>query len=175
MVPAHPLGHSQIRTLSSLVRNRGICAGYRPADLRWLHLSATLVEGPSDAILQGSMPGGPAFSYSCAIARSQANCQLVASDQTTTETTSIVELVSPFLVQGGGSSGLSLSSGLPSSMLTSIPLTSSPLSTTHTTATSRSNLPQQPTATSLNSAHGRHYHMSWAWLGLGLFHVFYNI
>jgi len=166
LVPEHPLGHSQIRTSSSMVRDLGIYAGYSLVDLRWPYLSATLVEGPSDAILQGSIPGGPAFSYSCAIAGSQANCQLVASDPILTETTTIIELVSPFLVQGGGTSSPSptSSSGLPSSTLTSIPLTSPPLSTT-----------QQPTATSLSSAYGRDSHMSWAWLALGLLHVFYNI
>ena len=141
-----------------------MCAGYSLADLHWPYLSATLVEGPSDAILQGSIPGGPAFSYSCAIAGSQANCQLVASDQTMTETTTIIELVSPFLVQGGGSSTPGPSSGTPSSTLTSIPLTSPPLPTT-----------QQPTGTSLNSAYGRDHHMSWTWLALGLLHVFHNI
>ena len=174
MALEHPLGHSQIRTSSSLVRNRGTYVDYNPVGLCWPHLSATLVEGPSDAILQGSIPGGPAFSYSCAIAGSQANCQLVASDQTLTETTSIIELVSPFVVQGGGSSSPSLGSGPPST-LTSIPLTSPPLSTTRTTATPSSNLPPQPTATSLNSAHGQNLHMIWVWLALGLFHVFYNI
>lgn len=134
---------------------------------------ATLVEGPSDAVLQGSIPGGPAFSYSCAIARSQATCQLVASDPTLTETTTIIELVSPFAVQGGGSS--SLSSRPPSSTPTSIPLTSSPLSTTRTTATPSSDLPPQPTSTSPNSAQNRYHRMSWAWLLPGVLHLFHNI
>ena len=134
---------------------------------------ATLVEGPSDAVLQGSLPGGPAFSYSCAIARSQANCEFVASGQSLTETTSIIETVSPFVVQGGGNPGSGLSSGHSSLTLTSPPPTgtSSPLSISPTTPTSGP--PRQPSTTSKNSAHvNRNHHIPWAWLFLGLVHMF---
>lgn len=136
---------------------------------------ATLVEGPSDAVLQGSIPGGPAFSYSCAIAGSQANCQLVASDSTMTETTSIIEIVSPFVVQGGDSSSSSINSRLPSSTVTSMPLsvTSSPLSTAPIITTPSSDLPPQPTVTSSNSAHTRNHQTSWIWLVFGLMHAYH--
>jgi len=128
-----------------------------------VQFTATLVEGPSDAVLQGSLPGGPAFSYSCAIAGSQANCQLVASDQSLTETTSIIETVSPFVVQGGGSPSSDLSSRLPSLTLTSLPPTgtSSPLSMSPTIPAS--GLPPQPGVTPKNSAHAnRNNHIPWA-------------
>lgn len=144
------------------------------------YLLATLVEGPSDAVLKGSIPGGPAFSYSCAIVGSQADCQLVASDQTLTETTSITEIVTPYVVQGGSSSSPSqLNSDLPSSTLTSILLNdSSSLSRTSPITTPTSDLLPQPTETPQNSAHTHtrpKHHMSRVSLALGLIHVLHNI
>lgn len=144
-----------------------------------VQFTATLVEGPSDAILKGSIPGGPAFSYSCAIVGSQADCQLVASDQTLTETTSIIEIVTPYVVQGGsGSSPSQLNSALPSLTLTSNPPNGSlSLSRSSPLTTPTSDLPQ-PTETPHNSArtHTRpKHHTSWVSLALGLIHVLHNI
>jgi len=135
-----------------------------------VQFTATLVEGPSDAILRGSIPGGPAFSYSCAIAGSQASCQLIASDETLIETTTIMEVVSPFVVQGGGSASSALNSSPPSSTLTPPPTnTPSLLSPTFTVPASSPNLPLQST----NSARSWSFHMSWVWLVL--IHAFHNV
>jgi len=124
--------------------------------------TATLVEGPSDAVLLASVPGGPAFSYSCAIAGSRANCQLVAEDPVSTETTSVTETVRPFVVQGGGS--FSSSSRIPST------LTSTPPTGTTTTPS------PQSTGTSPNSAHTNHnHHLPLVWLLLGSIHTLYII
>lgn len=139
-----------------------------------VQFTATLVEGPSDAILKGSIPGGLAFSYSCTIVGSQADCQLVASDQTLTETTSITEVVTPHIVQDGGGGG----SGLPSLTHTSNPLNDSlSVSRTSPVATPTSDLPQPP-ETPHNSAHTHtrpKHHMSRVSLVLGLIHVLHNI
>lgn len=143
-------------------------------------IPATLVEGPFDALLGGSIPGGPAFSYSCAISTSQANCQLVVSDQTMTETTGITEIVTPFVVQGGDGPSSSIpGTGPPSPTPTPKPVdNSSSFPKAPTAATPTSDLPAQPTETLDNSAHFHtkpKHHMSWVWLVLGLMNVFHNI
>lgn len=73
---------------------------------RFLSQTATMVQGPSDAVVYASLPQLD-ISLSCAINSGMANCVGEVDQNGMTVTTSIHETVKPFLVQGGGSGGSS--------------------------------------------------------------------
>ena len=69
-----------------------------------LFRAATMVQGPSDAVIYASLPDQVGLSLSCAIKSSQANCVgQIDENNTLTITTSFQEPVKSYLVQGGGS------------------------------------------------------------------------
>lgn len=77
---------------------------------RFLFRTATMVQGPSDAVVHASFPQID-FSLSCALRSGQANCVGEIQQPGMTITTSLRESVKPYLVQGGGSGGGSSSPG----------------------------------------------------------------
>lgn len=72
--------------------------------LRFLFCTATMVQGPSDAVVHASFPQID-VSLSCALKSGQADCVGQIQQPGMTMTTSLRESVKPYLVQGGGSGG----------------------------------------------------------------------
>ncbi|KAF9653877.1 hypothetical protein BDM02DRAFT_3182321 [Thelephora ganbajun] len=68
--------------------------------------TATMVQGPSDAVVYASFPGFE-VSLTRAINSGLANCVGQIDENSMTITTSFQESVKPYLVQGGGSGGSS--------------------------------------------------------------------
>ena len=104
--PVHIL--SQVRLCSNHSHRLPPQKVYRPPKKAWLTFlfrTATMVQGPSDAVVVASFPGQLDYSLSCAIKSSMANCvgEIVANANGMTLTTSLQEPVKPYLVQGGGS------------------------------------------------------------------------
>jgi len=80
---------------------------FRP---RFLFCIATMVQGPSDAVVHASFPQID-VSLSCALNSGQADCVGQIKQPGMTMTTSLRESVKPYLVQGGGSGGSPSSPG----------------------------------------------------------------
>ena len=91
MFPGHRITEGRVTDFNS-----------RPSPL----IPATMVQGPSDAVIQASFPQMQ-ISLSCALKSGLANCVGNLEEGGGTITTSLQETVKPFLVQGGGSGGAS--------------------------------------------------------------------
>jgi len=69
-----------------------------------LSLTATMIQGPSDAVVHASFPQIE-VSLSCALNSGMADCLGQVQQPGMTITTSVREPIKPYLVQGGGSGG----------------------------------------------------------------------